>query len=144
MLARSIAYHHVIMFITTIATILMSMSLYTETDFDASINFLIPAMLLLGCTSNADSLLRVYLISMQASFEASSNETANYFSSVEIRAGYFGVCLQVDTSDWICDSDTSHLASSAAQLFPLKYQYVLDLVTGAGLYRTDVTFSGFM
>lgn len=60
-------------------------------------------------------------------------------SNLEVRAGYFGLCVRTSGSGWICGSDPSSLAHRmGAGSDPL------DLIGAAARFKDDVVFSGLL
>lgn len=60
-------------------------------------------------------------------------------SSLEVRAGYFGLCVRYADRIWVCSSNSAGLAK---QLQP--YQDPLNLIWAQARFREGIIFSGLM
>ncbi|KAH8805284.1 Ca2+ regulator and membrane fusion protein Fig1-domain-containing protein [Xylogone sp. PMI_703] len=131
-----LGYHHVLMILALIGTILLS-------------------ILIAGCTSNG--LKNVYLLSFQYADKTHSPtkpdpvqvnpNISSTFSdivkagaaSLEIRVGYLGLCMSQEAGEWVCSSS----AHSLARLLKPEDD-PLNLVWTAGKFKDQIVFDGLL
>ena len=112
----------------------------------------ITALVLSACTSSTATTLGLYLteLSYQATPHSSPPEQVNpgltstfaalvNGSSLGVRAGYFGLCVQYAGGIWVCSSDSAGLAR---QFQP--YQDPLNLIWTQAKFREGIIFCGLM
>lgn len=110
------------------------------------------AVVLSACTSFSATPLGLYLtylsyqpVSHPGSPEQVNPKLVNTFaalvngSSLEVRAGYFGLCVRYAGGIWVCSSDSAGLAR---QFQP--YQDPLNLIWTQARFREGIVFSGLM
>lgn len=114
---------------------------------------LLLALLLAGCTSSASvTRLNIFLISLSYqlkdspgaptqvnpgiadTFRSLSNDT-----SLEARAGYFGVCMKHSGGAWVCSRDASNLAKLLQ-----PDQDPANLLWQIAIFKDTIVFYGFM
>lgn len=109
-------------------------------------------MVLSACTSSTTVSLSLYLtalayqpVSNSISLEQVNPDLVTTFaalvngSSLEVRAGYFGLCVRYEGGIWVCSSDSAGLAR---QFQP--YQDPLNLIWTQARFREGIVFSGLM
>ncbi|KAK5790389.1 hypothetical protein VI817_007676 [Penicillium citrinum] len=124
-----IGYHHVLMIIIAIAIILLS-------------------LLLAGCSSSSPQIPNIFLISMyyesyKPNFDLSQVDpgVVNAISNIvgtaemEVRVGYFGICVQPDRGSFICNSN----ATALAEIVTVD-QDPLNLIWVASTFKDAVVF----
>ena len=110
------------------------------------------ALVLSGCTSSSTTPLSLYLTSLsyQSVSQSTSLEQVNpdlmktfaalvNGSSLEVRAGYFGLCVRNGSGLWVCSGDSTGLA----RLFQPN-QDPLNLIWVQAKFREGIVFSGLM
>lgn len=110
------------------------------------------ALVLSGCTSSSTALVGLYLtyLSYQPIQHSTSpaqlnSDLATTFtmlvngSSLEVRAGYFGLCVRYESGIWLCSSDSAGLAREFQ-----PYQDPLNLIWVQGSFKESIVFSGLM
>ncbi|TVY82200.1 hypothetical protein LSUE1_G007803, partial [Lachnellula suecica] len=144
-----LGYHHVLMILLSVAIIVLS-------------------ILLAGCTSS-NSLTNVYLLSVSYlnattplpkvdAAQVNSN-ISNIFAditgagtrnvtSLEVRAGYMGMCISQTTGIWLCSSSATTLANllksqtASAASVQGGGEDPLNLIWIAGKFRDEIVFDG--
>lgn len=124
-----VGYHHVLMIIIAIIIILLS-------------------LLLAGCSSSSPQMPTIFLISMYYErydpiFDLAQVDpgvvtaTANIVggAQLEVRVGYFGICVQPDGGSYICNNN----ATALAEILTLD-QDPLNLVWVASTFKDAVVF----
>ncbi|KAL5000180.1 Ca2+ regulator and membrane fusion protein Fig1-domain-containing protein [Aspergillus recurvatus] len=124
-----IGYHHVLMIIIAVIIILLS-------------------LLLAGCSSSSPQIPTIFLISMYYErydpvFNLAQVDpgvvtaTANIVggAQLEVRVGYFGICVQPDGGSYICNNN----ATALAEILTLD-QDPLNLVWVASTFKDAVVF----
>lgn len=124
-----IGYHHVLMIIIAVAIILLS-------------------LLLAGCSSSSPQIPNIFLISMyyesyKPTFDLSQvdpgvvSAMANIVGTaeLEVRVGYFGICVQPDRGSYICNSN----ATALAEIVTVD-QDPLNLIWVASTFKDAVVF----
>ncbi|KAL4897760.1 Ca2+ regulator and membrane fusion protein Fig1-domain-containing protein [Aspergillus ambiguus] len=124
-----IGYHHVLMIIIAVAIILLS-------------------LLLAGCSSSSPQIPSIFLISMYYErynpvFNLAQVDpgvvtaTANIVggAEMEVRVGYFGICVQPDGGSYICNSN----ATALAEIVTVD-QDPLNLIWVASTFKDAVVF----
>ncbi|KAJ5161098.1 hypothetical protein N7492_006490 [Penicillium capsulatum] len=124
-----IGYHHVLMIIIAIAIILLS-------------------LLLAGCSSSSPQIPNIFLISMyydkyKPLLDMSQVQTATPgamahivgTAELEVRVGYFGICVQPDGGSFICNSN----ATALAEIVTVD-QDPLNLIWVASTFKDAVVF----
>ncbi|KAK0512772.1 hypothetical protein JMJ35_004789 [Cladonia borealis] len=112
----------------------------------------IRTLVLAGCTSSSTLILRLYLVSLSyqegiplnSSSQVNPNITAtlNDFvngTSLEVRTGYFGLCVSHAGGIWLCNSNSSELAR---QFRP--FQDPLNLIWASQKFKDGIVFSGLI
>ena len=110
------------------------------------------ALVLSGCTSSSTAQLGLYLtyLSYQSTQHSTSPvqvnpDLATTFttlvngSSLEVRAGYFGLCVRYENGIWLCSSDSAGLAREFQ-----PYQDPLNLIWVQARFKEGIVFSGLM
>ncbi|KAH7396133.1 Ca2+ regulator and membrane fusion protein Fig1-domain-containing protein [Pyrenochaeta sp. MPI-SDFR-AT-0127] len=130
-LVPRLAYHHVLMFGHAVAIVLIS-------------------IVLSGCSSYS-SMTNIYILGLSYTNSTPSNlnaitqnlsETLNGFKGsahLEVRIGYFGMCVRQRGIVWLCSSDTEGLAQQIG-----SENDPLDLIGTASKFKSDVLFSGLL
>ncbi|ODM16974.1 hypothetical protein SI65_07372 [Aspergillus cristatus] len=124
-----VGYHHVLMIIIAVAIILLS-------------------LLLAGCSSSSPQIPDIFLISMyyeryKPTFNLAQVDpgvvtaTANIVggAEMEVRVGYFGICIQPDGGSYICNSNATALAEVVT-----VDQDPLNLIWVAATFKDAVVF----
>ncbi|KAI9370141.1 membrane fusion mating protein FIG1 [Aspergillus egyptiacus] len=124
-----IGYHHVLMIIIAVVIILLS-------------------LLLAGCSSSSPQIPTIFLISMYYQrydpvFNLAQVDpgvvtaTANIVggAQMEVRVGYFGICIQPDGGSYICNSN----ATALAEIVTVD-QDPLNLIWVASTFKDAVVF----
>ncbi|OOF96708.1 hypothetical protein ASPCADRAFT_206883 [Aspergillus carbonarius ITEM 5010] len=124
-----IGYHHVLMIIIAVAIILLS-------------------LLLAGCSSSSPQIPDIFLISLyyeryKPTFNLAQVDpgvvtaTANIVggAQMEVRVGYFGICVQPDDGSYICNSN----ATALAEIVTVD-QDPLNLIWVASTFKDAVVF----
>ena len=116
------------------------------------------AIVIAGCTT--DNLTETYLLSLSYVKSTTSAAVATHpeqvntnvsvifsnitnHSSLEVRAGYLGVCIRQNSDQWQCSGSASVLAI-IAQLSSGSTSDPLDLIWIASNFRDQVVFVGLM
>ena len=110
----------------------------------------LPAVLLAGCTSS--SMANLYLTSTSYKSVSSTynpeqvnpNLTQTFATIVdgavlEVRVGYFGLCVSHAGGIWLCSNNPAGMAS---QFRPA--QDPLNLIWAAAKFKDDIVFSGLL
>ncbi|BDD62438.1 hypothetical protein MAP00_007406 [Monascus purpureus] len=124
-----IGYHHVLMLLIALAIILLS-------------------LLLAGCSSSSPDIPSIFLISMYYTkyspvFSTAQVDpgvvtaTANIVggAQMEVRVGYFGICIQPDGGSYICNANATALAETVT-----VDQDPLNLIWVASTFKDAVVF----
>ncbi|PYH75637.1 membrane fusion mating protein FIG1 [Aspergillus uvarum CBS 121591] len=124
-----IGYHHVLMIIIAVAIILLS-------------------LLLAGCSSSSPQIPSIFLISLyyerySPTFNLAQVDpgvvtaTANIVggAEMEVRVGYFGICVQPDAGSYICNAN----ATALAEIVTVD-QDPLNLIWVASTFKDAVVF----
>ncbi|EAW09496.1 Fig1 domain-containing protein [Aspergillus clavatus NRRL 1] len=124
-----VGYHHVLMVIIAVAIILLS-------------------LLLAGCSSSSPQIPDIFLISLYYEhynpvFDRAQvapgvvTATANIVggAEMEVRVGYFGICVQPDRGSYICNSN----ATALAEIVTVD-QDPLNLIWVASTFKDAVVF----
>lgn len=109
---------------------------------------LFPALLLAGCSSSSPQIPNIFLISMyyesyKPNFDLSQVDpgVVNAISNIvgtaemEVRVGYFGICVQPDRGSFICNSN----ATALAEIVTVD-QDPLNLIWVASTFKDAVVF----
>lgn len=149
-----IGYHHVLMIIIAVSIILLCkfswhspwIHLPRVLLWNVPNNFL--ALLLAGCSSSSPQIPSIFLISMYyekykpladmaqvqpAVSDAMSNIVRT--AELEVRVGYFGICIQPDGGSFICNSNATALAEVVT-----VDQDPLNLIWVASTFKDAVVF----
>ena len=110
------------------------------------------AVVLSACTSSSTAPLGLYLtyLSYQPVHHSTSPAQLNpdlvttfatlvNGSSLEVRAGYFGLCARYESGIWLCSSDSVGLARQFQ-----SYQDPLNLIWIQASFRGGIVFGGLM
>ncbi|OHE99307.1 hypothetical protein CORC01_05348 [Colletotrichum orchidophilum] len=112
---------------------------------------MIAAILLAGCT--AENLNEICLVSLSYSGNSTptvlntTNTISNFSStattdnSLEIRVGYFGMCL-MSSDQWICSKDSRALESFASRTQTGVAYDPLKVISAAERFKDEVIFKG--
>ncbi|KAL2004294.1 hypothetical protein VTN02DRAFT_4019 [Thermoascus thermophilus] len=124
-----VGYHHVLMIFIAIAIILLS-------------------LLLAGCSSSSPRIPTIFLISLYYERYAPNFDTSQVDPGVmtaisnivggaelEVRVGYFGICIQPDGGSFICNSN----ATALAEIVTVD-QDPLNLIWVASTFKDAVVF----
>ncbi|KAI9822283.1 MAG: hypothetical protein M1827_000001 [Pycnora praestabilis] len=124
-----LGYHHVLMILIAVAIILLS-------------------LLLAGCSSSSPAIPNIYLISLYyqsypPTFDPSqvdpgvSAAIANIVgrAQLEVRVGYFGICINPDGGAFLCSNNASSLASQVS-----VDQDPLNLIWVANTFKDNIVF----
>lgn len=108
----------------------------------------VPALLLAGCSSSSPQIPDIFLISMyyeryKPTFNLAQVDpgvvtaTANIVggAEMEVRVGYFGICVQPDAGSYICNSN----ATALAEIVTVD-QDPLNLIWVASTFKDAVVF----
>ncbi|PVH97192.1 hypothetical protein DM02DRAFT_597973 [Periconia macrospinosa] len=107
-------------------------------------------ILLAGCSSYS-SMTNVYILGLSYTNSTPSNlspvsrnlsETLNGYkgaSQLEVRAGYFGLCIRQRGVVWLCSSDANGLTTQIG-----SENDPLDLIGAAAKFKDNVIFSGLL
>ena len=113
-------------------------------------------LILSGCTTNAASIIGLYLISLSyqktptSTSDGSALVNANltgtfavlaHSALLEVRAGYFGICVlgETDQGLWLCGSDTAKIATHFQ-----SQQDPLNLIWAVTRFKSGIVFGGLM
>ncbi|XPT03350.1 hypothetical protein M3J09_012444 [Ascochyta lentis] len=126
-----LGFHHVLMIIQTISVVLIS-------------------VLLAGCSSYS-SMTNIYILGLSYTNSTPSNlsptgknlsATLNGYkgtSQLDVRTGYFGLCIRQRGIVWLCSSDANGLTQQiGAENDPL------NLIGAASEFKDNVLFSGLL
>jgi hypothetical protein len=148
-----LGYHHVLMILLVAGIILTcKLDLVDEIYISRSPWYLIAAIaiLLAGCSSYS-TMTNVYILGLSYTDSIPSNlnpiaknlsETLQGFrnaSQLEVRTGYFGICVRQRGIIWLCSSDSDGLIQ---QIGPENDP--LNLIGLAAKFKDDVLFSGLL
>ncbi|CAF9907567.1 hypothetical protein IMSHALPRED_005570 [Imshaugia aleurites] len=124
-----LGYHHVLMILIAIAIILLS-------------------LLLAGCSSSSPLIPNIFLISLYyksypPSFDPSqvdpgvTTAIANIVgqAQLEVRVGYFGICINPDGGSFLCSNNASSLATQVS-----VDQDPLNLIWVANTFKDNIVF----
>ncbi|CAI6333447.1 unnamed protein product [Periconia digitata] len=126
-----VGYHHILMLVQTVGVILTS-------------------IVLAGCSSYS-SMTNVYILGLSYTNSTTENlspigknlsDTFSRYkggSQLEVRTGYFGMCVRQRGVVWLCSSDAAGLAIQIGQ-----ESDPLDLIGASAKFRDDVIFSGLL
>jgi hypothetical protein len=152
-----VGYHHVLMILIAIAIVLLGENRfpsctegYQETKLTASSPLL--ALLLAGCSSTSPGIPDIFLISLYYEkyppvFDpaqvqpAVTTAVANIVGSaqLEVRVGYFGICIQPENGAFLCNQN----ASALADLVRVD-QDPLNLIWVASTFKDSIVFPYLM
>lgn len=111
-------------------------------------------LVLSGCTTNAASIKGIYLISLSyqktpistsdGSALVNTNLTETFAvlannTLLEVRAGYFGICVLGGNDLWLCGSDTTKIAKQHQ-----PQQDPLNLIWAVTRFKNGIVFDGLM
>lgn len=110
------------------------------------------ALVLSACTSSSTTPLGLYLTHLSYQTIPQSNSPVQVNpdlvttftalvngSSLEVRAGYFGLCVRYQSGVWLCSSDSAGLARECQ-----PYQDPLNLIWVQARFKEGIIFSGLM
>ena len=143
----AIGYHHVLMFLIAVAIVLLCESRlprpFLRTLTDPS-----KALLLAGCSSSSPGIPGIYLISLYYHqyppvFSPTqvqpgvSTAIANIVGDacLNVRVGYFGICIQLEGGNWLCNENSTALADIVS-----SDQDPLNLIWVASTFKTAIVF----
>lgn len=145
-----IGYHHVLMIIIAVAIILLCKLTFPGWIPRVSLecNSQCAALLLAGCSSSSPQIPDIFLISMyyekyQPLFDKSQVDpgVVTAMSNIvgaaelEVRVGYFGICVQPDGGSFICNAN----ATALAEIVTVD-QDPLNLIWVASTFKDAVVF----
>jgi len=155
-----VGYHHVLMILIALAIILLCMFssrlfAFLET-LDTKVRLICmsshPALLLAGCSSSSPQIPSIFLISLfyekyPPIFDPAqvdpgvSTAISNIVggAQLEVRVGYFGICIQPDGGSFICNANASALADIVS-----VDQDPLNLIWVASTFKDAVVFPYLM
>ena len=110
------------------------------------------ALVLAGCTSSSPSIAGIFLMSLEyynvAEINSSTNVNRNIpamfnevasESSLEVRTGYWGLCVSLDRAPWDCSNDVEKLARTyGPEVDPLS------LIGISAKVKESIVFGGLM
>ena len=156
-----VGYHHVLMILIALAIILLCMFLSLPFAFlealDQKVNLIYmssrpPALLLAGCSSSSPQIPSIFLISLfyekySPIFDPAQVDPGVYTAisnivggaQLEVRVGYFGICIQPDGGSFICNANASALADIVS-----VDQDPLNLIWVASTFKDAVVFPYLM
>ncbi|MCJ1310025.1 hypothetical protein MMC25_003686 [Agyrium rufum] len=124
-----IGYHHILMILIAIAVVLLS-------------------LLLAGCSSSSPTIPNIFLISLYYQSYPPVFNTAQVDPGVttaianivgqaqlEVRVGYFGICINPDGGSFLCSNNASALASQVS-----VDQDPLNLIWVASTFKDNIVF----
>ena len=128
-----LGYHHVLMILIAIAIVLLS-------------------LLLAGCSSSSPMIPNIFLISLYYQSYAPNFDPAQVDPGVttaianivgqaqlEVRVGYFGICINPDGGAFLCSNNASSLASQVS-----VDQDPLNLIWVASTFKDSIVFPYLM
>ena len=146
-----IGYHHVLMIIIAVAIILLCKSSNLPKENRVVIGNVtngIPALLLAGCSSSSPQIPDIFLISMYyesytptfnlAQVQPGVSSAISHIvagAELEVRVGYFGICVQPDHGSYICNANATALAEVVT-----VDQDPLNLIWVASTFKDAVVF----
>jgi hypothetical protein len=133
-----LGYHHVLMIFIALAIILLCKCCPARINIDIANT--IPALLLAGCSSSSPLIPSIFLISFYyEAYTPTYNPTqvnpgvtaaiTNIVgtASLEVRVGYFGLCIQPDSGSFLCSNNATLLAEQVSlEADPLNLIWVAD------------------
>ncbi|KAF2461439.1 Ca2+ regulator and membrane fusion protein Fig1-domain-containing protein [Lineolata rhizophorae] len=125
-----IGFHHVLMILLSSAIILLSILLAGCSSYSTMTNIYIMSLSYQNTTTTLDS-------------SQANNNMSTVFdglkgsAQLEVRAGYFGLCVRHGGIIWVCGSDTEGLVEQIG-----RANDPLNLIWMASKFRDDVIFSG--
>ena len=150
-----LGYHHVLMILIAIAIILLCTSRpppFRLPILSLILTHTLAALLLAGCSSSSPLIPGIFLISFYyQSYVPLFNPTqvdpgvsaaiANIVgqTQMEVRVGYFGMCLNADGGSFLCSNN----ATALAQLINVD-QDPLNLIWVAETFKNEVVFPYLM
>jgi hypothetical protein len=138
-----LGYHHYLMIFAALAIILLC----TSPDPSKSRRSQRIALLLAGCSSSSPLIPGIFLLSLYyqpwtPTFDSSQNDPAVFekiqtivgHAQLEVRVGYFGICVN-DGGAWLCSNNATALAASySPDTDPL------NLIWVAKSFKDDIVF----
>ncbi|PSN65956.1 hypothetical protein BS50DRAFT_554048 [Corynespora cassiicola Philippines] len=124
-----LSYHHSLIAVTITAIVLLSIMLGGCSSYSALTNVFILGLYYVNSTVSDSNPIERNISDTLRSLKGSSQ--------LEVRVGYFGVCVRQRGIVWLCSSDSSGLAE---QIGPENDQ--LNLIGLALKFQNDVLFSG--
>ena len=128
-----LGYHHVLMILIAIAIVLLS-------------------LLLAGCSSSSPMIPNIFLISLYYQSYAPNFDPAQVDPGVttaianivgqaqlEVRVGYFGICINPDGGSFLCSNNASSLAGQVS-----VDQDPLNLIWVASTFKDSIVFPYLM
>ncbi len=148
-----VGYHHVLMIFIAIAIVLLCESnLSIPLSAQLGTNLQITALLLAGCSSTSPGIPDIFLISLYYEkyppvFDPAqvqpgvTTAISNIVGSaqLEVRVGYFGICIQPDNGAFLCNQN----ASALADLVRVD-QDPLNLIWVASTFKDSIVFPYLM
>ncbi|KAF2714790.1 hypothetical protein K504DRAFT_478161 [Pleomassaria siparia CBS 279.74] len=124
-----LGYHHILMMVQASTIILLSILLAGCSSYSTMTNIYIMGLTYSNSTSSGLNAIETSLSEALNGFKGSSQ--------LEVRTGYFGMCVRQRGILWLCSSDTNGLVQ---QIGPENDP--LNLIGVAAKFRDDVLFSG--
>ena len=145
-----LGYHHVLMVLIAIAIILLCMFILDYSIFNMLTSLL--ALLLAGCSSSSPLIPDIFLISLYyqsypPNFAPSqvdpgvTTAIANIVgrAQLEVRVGYFGICINPDGGSFLCSNNATSLATQVS-----VDQDPLNLIWVASTFKDSIVFPYLM
>lgn len=126
-----LGYHHVLMIFQVIVIVLTSILLAGCSSYSSMTNVFILGLSYANSTPSGLSDVATNLSSTLSNYKGQA--------SLEVRTGYFGICVRQRGVLWLCSSDTTGLIE---QIGPQNDP--LNLIGTSSAFRTDVLFSGLL
>jgi len=141
-----LGYHHVLMLLIAIAIILLCKHPASHSSIIDLTSFL--ALLLAGCSSTSPLIPGIYLLSLYyESYTPTYDPTqvdpgvtaaiANIVGDarLEVRVGYFGICVTPDGGGYLCSNNATALAEQVS-----VDQDPLNLIWVASTFKDSIVF----
>lgn len=150
-----LGYHHILMFLIAAGIILLcefSPSLEITVHWARVLTGYLAALLLAGCSSTSPGIPNIFLISLYYQSYPPSFDPAQVDPGVttaianivgqavlEVRVGYFGICINPDGGSFLCSNNASSLASQVS-----VDQDPLNLIWVASTFKDSIVFPYLM
>lgn len=153
-----LGYHHILMFLIAAGIILLCKSFPSlkiavhRARVLTSLSLCLAALLLAGCSSTSPGIPNIFLISLYYQSYPPSFDPAQVDPGVttaianivgqavlEVRVGYFGICINPDGGSFLCSNNASSLASQVS-----VDQDPLNLIWVASTFKDSIVFPYLM